>query len=252
MRRRAQESWRTTSTAGILLRVPRLGAGGPEAVRKSRKKRWSNTSKNSSGSSWSSSKKIDRLKGSSEEELKAAPPERRGEAAAFLKETLKDDQRSACPAPARASTGSGRSSCCTRTSRSGKTPEDHGRATEAIHGCDPGHAKEDRAPHQRGPVGCGNPREKSGPKVMKITQGTRGQRSRTAFSRMLRRSSGKEDAREAVETWTTDSLSRPESLPGSGTMVVVQLGKRVSGAEWHWKMKQNPFGGKTLLKLYPN
>ena len=35
---------------------------------------------------------------------------------------------------------------CDRSPQNRERPEDHGRATEAIHGCDPGHAKEDSNP----------------------------------------------------------------------------------------------------------
>ena len=95
--------------------------------------------------------KLGGLKGEErEKEHKAFRQKVQAKLAAVLKETLKEGQRKRCASWSCNGRGL-RPVAWGRSDR--ERPEDHGRATEAIHGCGSGHAKEDRTPDQRGRVG---------------------------------------------------------------------------------------------------
>ena len=86
----------------------------------SRKKSWSNTFRNWLPDAMKFFEKIDGLKREErEKELEAYRPKAQEKLAAFLKETLKEDQRKRCASWS--CSRRGRSPCITGTRRSGKT-----------------------------------------------------------------------------------------------------------------------------------
>ena len=99
-----------------------------------------------------------------EKDLKVFRQKAQAKLTAVLKGTLKEDQRKRLHQLELQQEGA--FALLHGEAEIGEGPEDHGRATEAIHGGRPGHAEEDRTADQRGPVG--RQPEEIRPKVMKI------------------------------------------------------------------------------------